>query len=81
MKALCLLERENDTVIFAAGDSATVSAFSLENHQLMDLWSLGDSISAIHCAYFGDGGNVFAMGTISGKIHLRFDWEELPKNH
>lgn len=24
---------------------------------------------------------MFAMGTVSGKIHLRYDWEELPRGY
>jgi len=32
---------------------------------------LGESITAIDIVSFEDGSNVFAMGTISGKIHLR----------
>ena len=31
------------------------------------------------CINFEDGGTVFALGTISGKVYLRIDWEESPR--
>jgi len=40
MKAITLLERTDETLVFVAGDSAIISAFSLENHDLVDLWSV-----------------------------------------
>lgn len=40
MKAITLLERTDDTLVFVAGDSAIISAFSLETHDLVDLWSV-----------------------------------------
>ena len=85
MKAITLLEKDDTTCVFVAGDSAIVSAFSLENHDLIDFWSvnlttfyrfiklnqLGESITAIDIVSFPDGSNAFAMGTLSGKLHLR----------
>ena len=40
MKAITLLERPDDTLVFVTGDSAIISAFSLESHDLVDLWSV-----------------------------------------
>jgi len=40
MKAITLLEKDDTTCVFVAGDSAIVSAFSLENHDLIDFWSV-----------------------------------------
>lgn len=42
---------------------------------------MGESISALDCVSFEDGGTVFAIGCENGKIFLRIDWEEFPKNY
>lgn len=40
MKAITLLEKPDSTLVFVAGDSAIISAFSSDNHDLFDLWSV-----------------------------------------
>lgn len=43
------------------------------------MWSVGNSVTAIDCLSQEDGGTVFAIGCLDGKIFLRIDWEEYPK--
>lgn len=45
----------------------------------LDLWSVGNAVTAIDCLCQSDGGAIFAIGCIDGKIFLRIDWEEYPK--
>lgn len=71
MKALTVMERPEDTIIYAAGDAAIVYAFSVENHDIVDVWGHSENITAMDCVLFEDGGTVFAFGSVSGKIHLR----------
>lgn len=52
---------------------------STETHELIDMWSVGDSITAMDSLAFPDGGTINAFGSAKGKILLRFDWEEIPK--
>ena len=40
MKAITFLERPDDTLVFVSGESAVVSAFSYENHDLVDVWTV-----------------------------------------
>ena len=77
---LTLLERENEKMIFLGGDDAQIFGFSVKNHELIDKWSIGDSVSCMDCVSTEDGGIAFAFGTKKGMILLRFDWEEFPKN-
>ena len=39
---------------------STVYAFSLESHELIDIWTLTDDITTMDCINFEDGGTVFA---------------------
>ena len=88
------MERPEDTIIYASGDAAIVYAFSVENHDIVDVWGHSENITAMDCVSFEDGGTAFAFGSVSGKIHLRyicilqvhsllhltrFDWEEYPR--
>lgn len=41
MMALALLEKEiEDRILFVAGDSSVVYGFSLDNHEIIDIWSV-----------------------------------------
>ncbi|CAD8183513.1 unnamed protein product [Paramecium pentaurelia] len=81
LQALCILERpdSDDKLVFCAGSQSTVYGFSLETHEIVDVWTIGDQISSMDCINFEDGGAVFALGTVSGKVYLRLDWEESPR--
>lgn len=58
-----------------------VYGFSYETHEIVDVWTIGDEITAIDSINFEDGGTVFALGTNKGKIYLRIDWEESPRQY
>jgi hypothetical protein len=66
----------------------------LETHEIIDIWSVGENITALDSHNFEDGGRysflntfsliyfigtVFAIGCANGKIFLRIDWEEYPR--
>lgn len=71
---------QNEKLVFVGGEQSVVYGFSAEEHELVDKWSVGDTISAMDTFINEDGGIVFAFGTKMGKIMLRFDWEEHPKH-
>ena len=48
MRCMTLLEK-GDRIVYAAGDSSIVYAFSLEDHDIIDIWSVGNSVTAIDC--------------------------------
>lgn len=77
---MCLLERpeNDDKILFVSGSSTIVYGFSLETHEIVDIWSIGgeQQITCMDCINFEDGGTVFAIGCEGGKIYMRIDWEE-----
>lgn len=42
---------------------------------------MGDQVTCLDCKNFEDGGVLFGFGTLSGKIKLRIDWEEIPQQY
>lgn len=50
--------------------------FSHETHEVVDVWQVSDRITAMDCVSFEDSGTVFALGTTSGKVFVKMDWEE-----
>ena len=41
MKALSILEKDNDDrMLFVAGESSIVYGFSLETHEIIDIWNV-----------------------------------------
>jgi hypothetical protein len=77
---LCLLERpeNDDRIMFVGGASSIVYGFSIETHEIIDIWSIGgeEEITCMDCVNFEDGGTVFIIGCKSGKLLTRIDWEE-----
>jgi WD40 repeat protein len=63
-----------------AGTSTEVALISLTEHRLVDRWYVEEGINAIDHLAFPDGGLIIAFGTSSGRILLRFDWEEIPSS-
>ncbi|KAL4455920.1 hypothetical protein ABPG73_008674 [Tetrahymena malaccensis] len=85
LNAMCILERpeNDDKILFVAGQSSVVYGFSLETHEIVDIWTIGQEkpITAMDCVNFEDGGTVFAIGCDNGQIYMRIDWEESPKSY
>jgi microtubule-associated protein-like 5 len=53
---------EKDRVVYVSGEGSVVYAFSLENHEIIDIWSVGENITAMDSINFEDGGTVYAVG-------------------
>ncbi|EGR29518.1 PH domain protein [Ichthyophthirius multifiliis] len=85
LNAMCILERpeNDDKILFVAGQSGVVYGFSLETHEIVDIWTIGQEkpITAMDCVNFEDGGTVFAVGCNNGHIYMRIDWEESPRSY
>ena len=88
LTAMCLLEKEEQKMIFVASDLGYVYGFSDENHDVIDIWKCNNSgyeneevecISAIDGIVFEDSHPIFVIGTASGKIYLRKEWAESPE--
>jgi len=72
-------------MLFVAGESSIVYGFSLETHEIIDIWNVifnkfifqtkfsqvGENITAMDTINFEDGGTVWAVGCANGKIFLR----------
>lgn len=67
--------------MFAAGQSTIVYGFSLETHEIVDIWTIGgeEPITAMDCVSLDDGATEFIVGCAGGKLLSRIDWEEQPK--
>ena len=59
-------------MLFVAGESSIVYGFSLETHEIIDIWNVGENITSMDSINFEDGGTVWAVGCANGKIFLRF---------
>ncbi|KRX11109.1 WD40-repeat-containing domain [Pseudocohnilembus persalinus] len=85
LNAMCIMERaeNDDKILFAAGSAAVIYGFSLETHEIVDVWSIGGDqpITCMDCVNFEDGGTVFVFGTAGtpAKLIMRIDWEEQPR--
>ena len=58
------------------GDNGTVSSFDIGSHELIDIWNVGQPISALACLTLEEGNFCVAAGTEQGNIIIRQDWEE-----
>ena len=50
--------------------------FDMEAHELIDVWTLGQSVTAIATLSLQEGGYIVAAGTSIGCIMIKQDWEE-----
>lgn len=46
---MCILDREEDTLVFIGGDDSQVYGYSLKEHDIIDKWSVGDAVVAMDC--------------------------------
>lgn len=74
-KALTILSQVEQTILIG-GDNGIVSSFDIATHELIDIWNVGETVSAIGCLTLDEGGFVVAAGTDTGKVVIRQDWEE-----
>jgi len=76
-----LIEKNEENHIVVSGLSSIVSTISCDRRIVIDQYTLGEGITATDSITFEDGGNVFAIGTSSGQLNLKFDYEEIPRNY
>ena len=53
------------------GDSGIVLSFDISTHELIDIWNVGQTVSALACLSLEEGGFVVAAGTDQGNIVIR----------
>ena len=70
-----------ENVFMIGGDSNCVYSYDVNSKELIDVWVVGLTITAITCISLEDGGFIAAIGTDEGKIAIRQDWEEFPKRN
>lgn len=72
MKAISFLEKNmNDRILYLGGHSNNIYAFAFDNHELIDIWSIGENISAVDSYTFENGSTHFSVGCESGKLYIR----------
>ena len=78
---MCFLNQV-ETAVIIAGDEGIVSTFDVESHELIDTWNVGTRVSALAALSVDEGGFIIAVGTVSGSVIIRQDWEEfVPRHH
>ena len=53
------------------GDSGIVSSFDVATHELIDIWNVGSTITALACLSLDEGGFLMVAGTEEGKLVIR----------
>lgn len=82
LQALSFLEKNSDDrILYVAGENSKVYALAFDNHELIDIWSVGQNITAMDSHTFENGSTHFAVGCHNGKLFMRQDWEEYPSNY
>jgi WD40 repeat protein len=52
-------------------------SFDIATHELIDVWAVGNKISAIATLSMEEGGFIVVVGTQNGNLVFRQDWEEI----
>ena len=68
-----------ENVFMISSDSNCVCSYDVNSKELIDVWVVGLTITAITCISLEDGKFIAAVGTDAGYIVIRQDWEELSK--
>jgi len=48
-----------------------VFTYDINTHEMIDVWSIGATITALTCLSLEDGGFIVAVGTNDGKVAIR----------
>ena len=80
MKGMGILN-QMESVFMIGGESWCVYSYDVNSKELIDVWVVGLSITAIAWISLEDGGFIVAVGTEEGKIAIRQDWEELTRRN
>ena len=66
--------------MLVGGDDGQVMTFDMQTHELIDVWVVGNKISAIAALSLEEGGFIVAVGCHNGSLVFRQEWEEvIPK--
>ena len=69
--------KEGEEVLFVAGKQTVIYAFSLQSHEIIDIWTVGENVTSIDC--FGEKGVILmAIGSENGRIFIRKNSEDHP---
>jgi microtubule-associated protein-like 5 len=81
-KGMCVLNQSEKSVMIG-GDMGVVCTYDIESHDLIDVWNVGDRVTALACLSLDEGGSfIVAAGTNQGNLIIRQDWEEIvPRHH
>ena len=52
-------------------------SFDIYTHELIDVWIVGNKITALAALSLEEGGLVIAAGCANGNIVIRQNWEEI----
>jgi WD40 repeat protein len=52
------------------GDNKMVYTYDINTHEMIDVWSIGSTITSITCLSLEDGGFIIAVGTNDGKVAI-----------
>lgn len=69
-KALTILCQSEQTIM-TGGDSGIVASYDISTHELIDIWNVQQTVTALATLSLDEGGFVVAAGTEEGKIVLR----------
>mgnify|MGYP002633713106 CR=1 FL=1 len=69
-KGMCILNQMEQTVIIG-GDDGQVMTFDLNTHELIDVWCVGNKISALATLSIEEGGFIIAAGCHNGNLVFR----------
>ena len=71
-----------EETVLIGGDSGQVLTYDLQSRELIDIWGVGQKITALASLSLEEGGFIIAAGTVSGSVFIRQDWEEIiPRYH
>jgi hypothetical protein len=73
-KCACLLETGSQTTIYTSGVKGIIYGLNVRTHEMVDVWNLGESITALDVVPSTKGGSILAAGTLQGRIYLRIDF-------
>jgi len=56
--------------VLVGGDAKMVFTYDINTHEMIDVWAIGATITALTCLSLEDGGFIVAVGTNDGKVAI-----------
>lgn len=66
-----------EQTVLIGGDDGQVMTFDLHTHELIDVWVVGNKITAIATLSLEEGGFIVCAGCQNGSLVFRQEWEEI----